>query len=128
MRHSFRELLNENGFDWEKGRIIYQEAPSYLPGRVAWNYFNGTVEISKDHPALDWKPEKGFPGNQMRRLVGFDSRAIYFPHAYECMDTMMVVFTSPEPYLADWKLYTPYYSNWAEKCPTLLAHQKTTRA
>lgn len=118
---TFRELLDHYDFDWKSGRIILQKAAMRFPAHATKPYFKGTVEIAHDDPVLDLRQKLGAPGGSMPRLVAYDEKRIYFPEAYECCDTMIVVEKFPEAYLADCNLPTPYFRHWVPTCPTIQA-------
>jgi hypothetical protein len=47
----------------------------------------------------------------MLRIVCFDSKRVYFPRYFECVDVIDSIFLSPDAYLAAPKLLTPYWKN-----------------
>lgn len=78
---TLRKDLNEKGFDWESGMIVYQAVSeeAYSPGWAGENELSQSVQIDENHPILDEEFFSGYGSPQMPRFVACDSTYIYFP-------------------------------------------------
>lgn len=62
---NLRSWLNEQGFDWETGEIVYQGL------------------VHRDHPILDAEFYDGYGTANCPPIVAKDKEAIYFPTQYD---------------------------------------------
>ncbi len=99
-----RDWLNKIGFDWENGRIIWQELKN---GYRSQNNITSTKEIPHDHPILDTEFI-----NEFGSIVGCpcfiaeDKEYIYFPQRYDGMTALVRVYKNIDKYLEG--ILTPY--------------------
>ena len=106
---TLREFLDESGFDWEAGRIIYQpvKGDSCPPGWGDLDKEAGARVLSRNSAILDQPFDDGIGSPQCPCYVAEDARAIYFPSQYDGA-------TNPEWVLKDLDVYlrcevaTPY--------------------
>ena len=106
---TLRELLNEIGFEWGNGRILYQpiSEDAYCPGWAGVDEILEIVEIYSYHEILDEEFNSGYGAPYMPRFYARDSRRFYHPSQYDgstCIETIEVEFDgligtrSPLPY------------------------------
>lgn len=101
---TIKKWLNENGFNWETGRIIYHETDDSSPG---WGDAKSAEEVPADHPILIKEFYDGHGGPECPRFVAEDSQAIYFPSQYDGSTGCEKVWKNLDRYL-DPKTETPY--------------------
>ena len=86
---TLRKELNAARFDWETGRVAYQQVENDDP---IWGKPIAPTElISFHHPILDQEFNPGFGGCQMPRFIAEDSEWIYFPHGYDGSTTVVAI-------------------------------------
>ena len=78
---TIRKLLNDEGFDWQRGEILYQTWPSDTPG---WGAANVPAHyITQDDVILDLEFDDGYGGPDCPRFLAKDGRFLYFPVQYD---------------------------------------------
>lgn len=79
---TIREWLNDAGFDWLSGRIVWQamDADAYCPG---WGSPISGQYIDSGSPILDEQFYAGFGAPRCPRFIARDNRAIYYPCQYD---------------------------------------------
>ena len=82
-KSTLRKWLDEEGFDWKSGTIVYQETESYYPGWTHDCGFKPGEIISVIHPILDREFYSGYGGPECPRIFARDQYAIYFPGQYD---------------------------------------------
>lgn len=82
-RGTVREWLDDEGFDWASGRIVYK-----------------LTEVRPDHHFLD-RPFDDHYGSvdPCPRFIAYDERFIYFPYGYDYASQLVKVARDPEYYL-----------------------------
>lgn len=84
-----REWLTQADFNWESGRIIYQEVEEKnLPG---WSRPISSVEVPPNHEILDKKFDFGYGAPQCSRFIADDGKFLYFPSQYDGATELTVV-------------------------------------
>ena len=101
---TLKSWLNDLDFDWESGRIIYQETEGSFCG---WDTPIAAMEIGKDDPVLTREFCDGFGGPECPRIVAEDAVAIYFPSQYDGATRLEKIWKDLSKYL-DVKCLTPY--------------------
>ena len=106
---TIKEWLNEAGFHWEQGTIIYQ--PVNEEGTPEYDMIdpgNGTPInariIEHDDPILIKEFDSGYGGADCPRFIAEDEQALYFPSKYDGA-------TAIEKVLKDIRQYLNYESN-----------------
>lgn len=91
---TLRGWLNEAGFDWESGLIVWQDTgEDNYPG---WHTPEAPgVVITKDHEVLDRKFYCGYGGPECPRIFAQDKNAIYFPGQYDGSTWLERIVTDP---------------------------------
>jgi hypothetical protein len=78
---TIKEWLTGAGFDWETGKIIWQQTNfGDCPG---WSYPIAAYRIESDHSILGQEFNCGFGGPECPRFIAKDSKFIYFPAQYD---------------------------------------------
>ncbi len=108
---TLKQWLNEAGFDWKNGTIVYQEVLPYdsensggkpSPG---WGKGGPARYITSDDPILVQHFDSGFGGPEAPRIFARDDKAIYFPRQYDGSTWLEKIYTNSEYYLTN---DTPY--------------------
>lgn len=73
---TIRQWLDDAGFDWTVGSIIYQEVDGDTPG---WKAPVSAELISADHPILTKAFNSDFDAPECPRFIATDREALYFP-------------------------------------------------
>ena len=105
--NTIRDWLTEKGFDWEKGRILYQESSGYSPGWAAGDELQQPVEITAHHPILDLRFPHGFGAPSCPRFFAKDTDAIYFPGMYDGSTWCVRIPIELDKYITE-NIPTPY--------------------
>ena len=97
-KETLREWLDEHGFDWNNGTIIYQgvDDEAYCNG---WGLPTNAAVITHDHPVLDHRFEPGYGCPEAPRIIAKDSTAIYFCCQYDGSTWLEKVMTDITYYL-----------------------------
>jgi len=104
---TLRKKLDKVGFDFEHGRIIYQEVFGIEPGWADSGNISKTIEIDSNHPILDLEFDDGFGSPNMPRFVAEDENKIYFPCKYDGLTWIAYVYKNINTYVENNEL-TPY--------------------
>lgn len=101
---TIRGWLTEVGFDWERGRIIWQK-----PKSKKWPAYDPVAaeEIDRWATILDLVFDDGFGSPECPRFIAKDARAMYFPSQYDGSTSCVVVLLNLDAYL-DPKVPSPY--------------------
>lgn len=101
---TWREWLDEAGFDWGRGVILWEEVGGRLRG---WSAGEGVVEIDTGHEILDEEFGTGFGSPEAPRIVAYDADKIYFPEQYDGAVSLSWVYRDPDDYVQS-NNSTPY--------------------
>lgn len=101
---TIRGWLNDAGFDWSAGTVIYHHTTGTGPGRCR---AESAEIVDSDSWVLDWDFSPSYGNPECPRFVAFDGRAIYFPWQYDGSTGLQVVVKDPGFYL-DPQNETPY--------------------
>ena len=104
---NLREWLNEQEFDWDKGKIVYQyyeEDPTHFPG---WGSPDKAKIIVKSEPVLDYEFDSGFGGANAPRIIAMDNVAIYIIGQYDGSTWMEKIYKDIDVY-ANMEAEVPY--------------------
>jgi len=98
---TLRGELNDHGFDWQTGRIIYQPVTdnAYSPGWADGNDLLPAFEIPTDHPILDEPYDGGYGAPRCPRIVAFDTAHIYYPYQYDGASGLTTMKIRPDAYI-----------------------------
>jgi len=109
---TLRKELKGVGFDFENGRIIYQEVIRDLkPGEASdIKDIIITKYIDANDRILDRKFNADFGSPNMPRFVAEDNEKIYFPLTYDGSTYIGWVYKDIHQYIAKNEL-TPYWGN-----------------
>ena len=99
---TIKQWLEDYGFDFDKGRIIYQETDYPYPG---WCDPDRAMYIPTDHPILTTEFDNGYGGPNCPRFIAEDTEAIYFPVQYDGATWLEKVWKNLDKYLSH---STPY--------------------
>jgi len=103
---TIRAWLDEAGFDWAAGRIIWHDTGA--GGSPGWSEAVGAREVSADDTILRREFDSGYGGPECPRFIAFDAKRIYFPWQYDGATGLETVNRDPDTYL-DWEANpTPY--------------------
>lgn len=113
---TIKQWLIDAEFDWENGRIIFQELkkdpddPSetlaYSPGWSDIEEVEQAIEIEKNHEILTLKFCNSFGSPECPRFMAEDNNAIYFPTQYDGATSLTKVYKLN--YYLNNKSLTPY--------------------
>jgi hypothetical protein len=103
---TIRSWLEEQGFDWDSGVIVYQwrEGGEFAPG---WSTPDSSRQLDFTDPILDTRFCTGHGGPMAPRFFAKDRTAVYFPGQYDGATWCEKVVTDPKWYL-DPANKTPY--------------------
>lgn len=82
---TIREWLENNGFDFETGTIVYQPTTGSSPGCSYDEEIQQGVIVGKAHVILDREFNNGYGSPQCPRFFARDNDAVYFPVQYDGM-------------------------------------------
>lgn len=102
---TIRNWLEEAEFDWDNGKIVYQDTGDGYPG---WSREGPRELIPHDHPILTKEFDAGYGGPECPRFVAQDLKAIYFPYQYDGATGIEKVFRDVDDYLRSPEVETPY--------------------
>lgn len=128
---TIREWLDEAGFDWDNGIIIYHPTSRYLGDEPeaeddfyfspnhGWNDRNGkpvfmrSSGLAGGKEAREWRVVNyefgdGYGGPGCPRFIAYDSDATYFPAQYDGSTWLEKVYLNPGRYMGDNAIETPY--------------------
>lgn len=110
---NLKKWLDELGFDWEYGTIIYQpvkEDKDYqpCPGWASADELEQPMYISKSAAILSVEFDDGFGSPQCPRVLAADANAIYFPKQYDGSTSLVKIITNLDYYLSVKGISTPY--------------------
>ena len=88
--------LNEAGFDWESGTIIWQDTGTDEPG---WASMKSARKIPPDHPILTKEFDSGFGRAECPRFIAEDRERLYFPSQYDGKTDLVYVYKNIDVYL-----------------------------
>ena len=108
---TIREWLNEAGFNWEKGTIIYQPTEGDCPG---WNSPLSAAVIMPNHPILTKEFDERDGGPRCPRFIAEDDEAIYFPAQYDGSTWVNKIWKDITKYLDYKNNVTPYPGGWGK--------------
>jgi hypothetical protein len=102
---TLREWLDKENFDWDSGRILYQETKgNNFPG---WDSVIAAQFINFEDSILSEDFHDGFGGPNCPCIIAEDKNALYFPSQYDGATSLEKVFKNIELYL-DIENETPY--------------------
>ena len=96
---TLRNELERVGFDFEHGRILYQETLDGYPGYAGRSDVGKIVEIGFDHPILDFDFYNDFGCPEMPRFVAEDRDKIYFPCEYDGSTWVSWIYKDIDKYI-----------------------------
>ena len=103
---TLRLLLDEKGFNWPQGLIIYHEIKSvFAPG---WGSAIKAQAIPSDHYILDKEFDDGYGSPQCPRFIAKDDASLYFPAQCYGATHVEKIFIDISKYLCFETLETPY--------------------
>lgn len=110
---TIRQWLNTAGFDWDNGRVLYQEViededHNSFPGWADRDQVKAPVEIDRDHPILDVEFDTGYGSPDTPRFVAYSVNKIFFPSQYDGATGLEVIGRNPDVYLHQKIKLTPY--------------------
>lgn len=122
---SIREWLDDAGFDWNAGRIVYHEtssaedrenemepSPGWAdrvgPGVLAYHPIGERAPGQPSHPILDHRFHTGFGGPMCPRFIAQDPDALYFPSQYDGATRLVKVYRHLIRYVGHDAEPTPY--------------------
>lgn len=97
---TLRSWLNDAGFDWENGTIVYQEANGYSPGWSGSEELSPPRVIESSDSVLDREFDSGYGAPRAPRIFARDNHAVYFPGQYDGSTWLETVIIDPEYYLS----------------------------
>ena len=104
---TIREWLNEVEFDWEHGKIVFQDSHGYSPGWSSGRELDAPIYISNQHPILDKEFDSGYGSPQCPRFIAKDGKFLYFPDQYDGATSIVRVAHNLSYYVRG-KNATPY--------------------
>ncbi|MCF7995278.1 MAG: hypothetical protein K9L88_10615 [Chromatiaceae bacterium] len=104
---TLKDWLNELGFDWETGRIIYHAVRGNAAG---WKTAESAEDIGCDHEILTIEFDEGAGSPECPRIIAEDEEAIYFPSQYDGATALEKVWKDLDKYLDLESNETPYPS------------------
>ena len=106
---TIRGWLENAGFDWENGRILYQKVKDDNWGKTpGWSSPTGAGFISHDAPILDEVFSTGYGGPTTPRFIATDEEKLYFPAQYDGATWLEVIWKDIEKYLDFANYESPY--------------------
>lgn len=96
-----KDWLDELGFDWEKGIILYQPVTkeASCPGWASEEEMLPTKIIKSNDPILIKTFSSNFGSPQCPRIWAKDGKAVYFPSQYDGSTSLEKVIIDPSYYL-----------------------------
>jgi len=102
---TIKQWLDEKGFDWANGRIVYQEVKQ--GHSLEWGMPKAGRLIDADDPILIQQFDSGYGWPECPRFVAEDARGMYFPGQYDGATLVVMVHKDITVYL-DKDMPTPY--------------------
>jgi hypothetical protein len=102
---NLRKWLDDEGFDWGTGRILWQKVASGAPG---WSSPVGAKIIDFTDKILDHEFDDGFGSPECPRIIAEDFGAIYFPSQYDGATRLEKIYKDISLYLDYKNNETPY--------------------
>lgn len=98
---TLREWLNELGFDWENGIIVYQPVTedAWCPGWAGDDEFLPPRIIPRNHPILDEEFDNGYGAPECPRIVAEDKERVYFPVQHDGATWLVYVYKDVRKYV-----------------------------
>jgi hypothetical protein len=102
---TLRRELEELGFDWDSGKILYQKTIDFAPG---WDEPRDAEYIAATHPILDEEYSRDYGAPTCPRFVAEDKEAFYFPSQYDGATLVEKIWKDLDKYLDFKKNMSPY--------------------
>lgn len=104
---TLRKWLNEAGFDWSSGRIVYHYGKDQAVCYSEDYDVDARIEIGWAHPILDKGFYSGYGVVECPAIIAKDNKALYFPSRYDGTTSLVKVMLDIDHYLQDGSR-TPY--------------------
>ncbi len=104
---TLRNWLNKAGFDWENGKILYQQTKDEsAPG---YSFPVNAKYIKNDDQILDKDFNSGFGFSECPRIIAEDNDKFYFPVIYDGFTRLKFIYKDISKYLDFKNNETPYF-------------------
>lgn len=94
-----RKWLEEGGFSWETGVVVFQETTGYSPGWSNADEILPGVFLKSDDEILDKEFGPGYGAPECPRIFAKDGDWIFFPGQYDGATWLEKVNINPGYYL-----------------------------
>lgn len=100
-KSTLREQLDDCGFDWQTGLILYQGFALDEDGEVDYytNNTNPPCLLAHDSPLLDIKFDTGYGSVQFPPMIAYDAGRVYVIGCYDGSSWLQAIEIHPEAYL-----------------------------
>lgn len=106
-RDTLRKWLNEAGFDWSSGRIVYHYGKDQAVCYYEDCDVEARIELDWAHSVLDREFYSGYGVVECPAIIAQDNKALYFPSRYDGTTELVKVMLDIDHYLQDGS-HTPY--------------------